>query len=174
MQPNYTEGVRRMLSAAQTAAARYDHRFVHTEYLLMGLLQERGAATQMLKTLGYDPKALLKTCTARCEHGTHGKDSGLKLTTRAQQIMLLATQEAERQGDGKVRTTHVLVGMLEELDGIAGEVLREAGLTADVVRAAIAQSPKAPEPPAPEPEPHRPNHSHTHAKKPLWKLLRRA
>lgn len=174
MQPNYTEGVRRMLSAAQTAAARYDHRFVHTEYLLLGLLQERGAATQLLKSLGYDPKALLKACAARCEHGEHGKDSGLKMTTRAQQIMIIAGKEAERQGDGKVRTTHVLVGMLEELNGLAGEVLREAGLTTDAVRKAIAQSPKAAEPPAPEPEPHRPNHPNTHAKKPLWKLLRRA
>ncbi len=173
MRPNYTDGVRRLISHAQAASTRDNHRFVHTEYLLLGLLQERNSATQILKTLGIDRKTLIHACEARCRRGTHGKDTGLKLTTRTQQVLIFAEKEADAAGEKKVSTPHVLLGLLLEQEGVAGAILRDAGVTVEAVRTALASSPEASESASSEPVTHRPNHPNTRARKPLWKILLR-
>lgn len=127
----------RVLANAQTAAGRYKHRFVHTEYLLLGLLQERNSAARILKTLGYDRERLRNACKLRCRNGIHTMQENLKMTPNAQHIMTLAGQQAKALGHSSIDSRHILLGALLEEEGIAGDVLRSEGLTADAVRAAI-------------------------------------
>jgi ATP-dependent Clp protease ATP-binding subunit ClpA len=137
VRPTYSNGVHRLLANAQAAAGKYRHRFVHTEYLLLGLLQERSSATGLLKSLGVERERLKRACEKRCKRGEHVMEGEIKLTPRVQHIMALALEEMQKLGHEKLDSRHVLLGMLLEEEGAAGEILREAGVTAEAVREAI-------------------------------------
>lgn len=137
MRPTYSTGVHRILANAQEAAGKYRHRFVHTEYLLLGLLQERNSATGILKSLGLERDHLRKTCERRCKRGEHVMEGEIKLTPRVQHIMALATEQMQAFGHEKLDSRHILLGILLEEEGAAGKVLREAGVTVEAVRTAI-------------------------------------
>lgn len=173
MRPGYSEGVRRVLSHAQAAAGRDGHRFVHTEYLLISLLQERNSATGILKGLGFDRRTLLRECEAQCHRGKNGKEPGLRLTTRAQEAMTLAEQEAAAQQEAKVDTSHILIGLLLETEGKAGSVLRAAGVSVEAIRAALVKKETAEEPSDLQPQQRQKESTSPPARKPLWKLLLR-
>lgn len=168
MRPTYSTGVHRILAGAQEAAGKYRHRFVHTEYLLLGLLQERNTATGILKSLGCEREQLRKMCERRCKRGEHVMEGEIKLTPRVQQIMALATEQMQNFGHEQLDSRHVLLGILLEEEGAAGEILRQAGITTEAVKAAILN---------PQPEPahsRREAHRESHDKKPFWKKLLRA
>lgn len=173
MRPSYSEGVRRVLSHAQAAAGRDGHRYVHTEYLLIGLLQERNSATGILKALGFDRRSLLRECEAQCHRGKNGKEPGLRLTTRTQEAMSLAEQEAAAQQEAKVDTAHVLIGLLLESEGKAGKILRTEGVSVEAIRAALVKKETTEEPSAPQPQQRQKEATSPPARKPLWKLLLR-
>jgi ATP-dependent Clp protease ATP-binding subunit ClpC len=137
MQVTYSEGVHRLLADSQDAAGRYRHRFVHTEHLLIGLLNERSSGTRLLKTLGYDRNSLRKACEKQCKRGEHAMESNRKLTQRVQEIMAVSKMKMTEYGHEELDTRHILMGILMEPDGIAGNILREAGLTVNALQAAL-------------------------------------
>lgn len=139
MRPGYSAGVHRLLTHAQQVAGQYRHRFIHTEYLLLGLLKERNTATRVLRSLGVERERLRRACERRCRRGQHEMEGEIKLTPRVQHIMALATEQMQAMGDRELNTVHVLLGMLLEEEGIAGQVLRQSGVTADAVRTAALQ-----------------------------------
>ncbi|MCS6775474.1 MAG: Clp protease N-terminal domain-containing protein [Chloroherpetonaceae bacterium] len=139
MRPVYSAGVHRLLTHARQAAGQYRHRFIHTEYLLLGLLKERNTATRVLKSLGFERERLRRTCERRCRRGQHEMEGEIKLTPRVQHIMALAAEQMQAMGDRELSTVHVLLGMLLEEEGIAGQVLRQSGVTVEAVRATALQ-----------------------------------
>jgi ATP-dependent Clp protease ATP-binding subunit ClpC len=167
VRPTYSHGVHRILANAQEEAGKYRHRFVHTEYLLLGLLHERNSATGLLKSLGFERERLRKACERRCKRGEHVMEGEIKLTPRVQHIMALAAEQMQTMGHAKLDSRHILLGILLEEEGAAGEVLRQSGVTEDVVRAAIL-TPKA----AGEAE--QEEFSERRERKPFWKKLLRA
>lgn len=137
MQPSFSTGARRLLSDAHQAAGRYRHRFIHTEYLLLGLLQERNSATELLKKLGFDREQLRKVCQRHCQRGSQRMEENMKFTPRSQAILSLATEQARALGDNKVDSSHLLLGILMEPQGLAGQILRAEGITEEAARAAL-------------------------------------
>jgi ATP-dependent Clp protease ATP-binding subunit ClpC len=173
MRPSYTEGVHRLLSRAQAAAGRDKHRFVHTEHVLLGLLSGKNSALRIITHLGGDPERIRRACEKRCQRGDHEMEDLLKMTPRVQHVMALAGEEAQAAGDTKLDTRHVLLGLLLEEEGIAGNVLRASGLTAEDVRAALKEIGRDPER-APEPTAEHARHRKRHARNPIWKFWSRA
>ena len=156
MLPAYSKGVRRLLSDAHVAAGRYRHRHIHTEYLLLGLLEERNSATRVLKRLGVDREEIRRSCEANCDYGDHTPRRGnvmdaiQRMTPRVQQVMAIAGEEMESLGHDSLDSRHVLLGILQEDHGIAGDVLRRHGITVETVRDAITAEDNGTAPPLPE------------------------
>jgi ATP-dependent Clp protease ATP-binding subunit ClpA len=100
-------------------------------------------------------------------------ESGLKLTSRSQAVLKLAEKQREALGHRQLDTTHVLLGLVLEEEGIAGSVLRGAGITAEAVRAAIrGERDVSSVPPAAASQ--RPKASaEAPLRKPLWRILLR-
>jgi ATP-dependent Clp protease ATP-binding subunit ClpC len=148
MRPKYSKGVDRLLESAHTAASKDRHRFVHTEYLLLALLQEPNSATQVLKRLGFDRRALRDQCENLCKIGKHRAafdPAHIKLTTHSQAILTYAGQEMQSLDHGELDSRHLLMGMLREEEGKAGRLLRNAGVTLEAVLVAIHDDIAAPE-----------------------------
>ena len=168
MQVVYSEGVHRLLADSQDAAGRYRHRFVHTEHLLIGLLEERSSGTRLLKTLGFDRSALKQECEKRCKRGEHAMQENRKLTQRVQEIMAVSKMKMAEMGHDKLDTRHILYGIVCEPDGIAGHVLREAGLSTQALEAAIRSDVTET-----EEAPSRRRRSSRSEPRPIWKRLLR-
>lgn len=176
MRPTHSKGVRRVLDNAHVAAGRYRHRFIHTEYLLLGLLQERNSATKLLKVLGFERERLRDACKRQCKTGEHATEPNQKLTPRTQQVMALAGEQMQALGHSEIDTRHLLLGLLLEEEGIGGKVLRHAGVTYQAVYDEMAR---------PEPDEHESRQSNAKESerfpsrverpmsKPLWKLFSR-
>jgi len=171
MQVTYSEGVHRLLADSQDAAGRYRHRFVHTEHLLIGLLNERSSGTRLLKTLGYDRNSLRKACEKQCKRGEHAMESNRKLTQRVQEIMAVSKMKMTEYGHAELDTRHILMGILLEPDGIAGNILREAGVTPTALEAAILSPDSAAMESASHS--HRPSGRYVSMERPLWKRFLR-
>ena len=162
-----------MLSNAHRAAGRYRHRHVHTEHLLLGLLEERCSATGILKSLGLNRDTVKRACERRCDKGENEVEENLRMTPRVQEIFSLAGEEMRALGHTEIDTRHLLLGMIQEDQGIAGEVLRTFGISQDAVRASIAGKDKE----VVESQSHTArsvseNEKHP-VRKPFWKLLLR-
>lgn len=140
MRPPYSSGVQRLLRNSQHYAGKYHHRFVHTEYVLLALLKDSNGATQLLREMGRDTNVLRRKCEAKCHRGEHPMETERKLTPRVQNVMALAHEQMKQLGHSTVDTRHVLLGLLIEDEGLAGELLRKEGLTAENVVAALQAS----------------------------------
>jgi ATP-dependent Clp protease ATP-binding subunit ClpC len=140
MRPPYSSGVQRLLRNAQHYSGKYHHRFVHTEYVLLALLKDSNGATQLLREMGRDINALRRKCEAKCHRGEHPMEAERKLTPRVQHVMALAHEQMKQLGHSAVDTRHVLIGLAIEDEGVAGELLRKEGLTADGITAALKAS----------------------------------
>ncbi len=162
MRPPYSSGVQRLLRNAQRAAGRYNHRFVHTEYLLLALLKDDNGATQLLREMKHDLNGLRRKCESKCHRGEHPMEEPLKLTTGVQHVFALAHEQMRELGDKSVDTRHVLLGLLMEEEGVGGGVLRHEKITPDAILAAIQSQGVA----------EQPKHEHEPSARPaLWKRL---
>lgn len=160
----------RVLANAQSAAGRYKHRFVHTEYLLLGLLHEKNSAVRLLESLGYDRDRIQQACKKHCRKGEHVMQDNLKLTPNTQRIMLLAEQQCKALGHRELDSRHILLGMVMEENGEAGEILRHSGLTEDAVRDAIQRGAGKGTSASHQVTPPRPSMVQPADTKPFWKL----
>ena len=133
---------RRVLALAQEEAAGFNHSFIGTEHLLLGLLrEEQGLAAQTLTTLGltladaratvreiYAPAMANKTAAQGDASVTVERD----YTRRTRKVLGLALDEMQRRGDGLVRTEHLLLAIIREGGGIGAEILDNAGILGKV------------------------------------------
>jgi len=115
---------------------------IHTEHLLLALLMGDGSGKGALKSLGVDCGALEKACKDRCTRGWYFRRRDLPLTLRGDDIMAFAADEMRRVRSPVLSTGHVLLGMLLEPRGIAGDVLRTAGVTLEATREALRNAPE--------------------------------
>jgi hypothetical protein len=131
----FTDRARGVLVHAQEEARRFNHEYIGTEHLLLGLILEGGnpggsSATHTLCSLGLDLPALVRELEALVTPGPAGVPGGkLPLTPRLKEVVEHATQAARDSGHNYVGTDHLLVGLLREPDGVAGQVLRGRGVT---------------------------------------------
>jgi ATP-dependent Clp protease ATP-binding subunit ClpA len=137
----FSDEAKRTLALAQEEAESSRRSYIGTGHLLLGLLRvvESLGAT-VLADLGVE-EATARAAVDAAERRPAGPDvvgRGLP-TSRVRRVIELAFQEARRLGDTAVTTGFVLVGLLLEVDGVASQVLRDAGVSVDLVRQALAQ-----------------------------------
>jgi ATP-dependent Clp protease ATP-binding subunit ClpA len=158
--PGFTERARRVLSLAQEEAQHFQHNYIGTEHLLLGLLREgQGVAAQVLESMGVSLDQARTTIVSIIGRGDRIVLGEIGLTPRAKKAIELAGDEARRLGHHYIGTEHLLLGLLREGEGIAAAVLENAGINLEKGRTATIQllsqntvSSGGPDKPSPTPD----------------------
>jgi len=137
----FSERARRVLTLAQEEARHFNHSYIGTEHILLGLVrEEEGVAAKVLVNLGVGlPKvrSAVEFIIGRSEKAGSGE---IGLTPRAKRVIELAIDEARHLGHNYIGTEHLLLGLLREGDGVAAGVLDSLGVTLERTRAEIAHT----------------------------------
>ncbi len=132
----FTDRSRKVMALANQEARRFNHEYIGTEHILLGLIKEgSGVGAAVLKNLNVDIKKLRLEVEKLVKRGldmvTHGK---LPQTPRAKKVIEYAIEESRSLNHKYVGTEHILLGLLRESEGIAAQVLMNLGLKLEDVR----------------------------------------
>jgi len=131
----FTKHARQALQTAQEEAVRLNHNYIGTEHLLLGLAKEdSGLAARALKESGAssaDLERAVERMAPRNPRPPFGKPT---LTPRTKRVIELAVEEARQMGHPYIGTEHLLLGLVQESEGIAAEVLRSLGVSPEKLR----------------------------------------
>jgi len=132
----FTDRARKVMALANQEAQRFNHEYIGTEHILLGLVKEgSGVGANVLKNLGVDLRKVRleveKLVKSGPEMVTMGK---LPQTPRAKRVIEYAIEEARNLNHNYVGTEHLLLGLLREQDGVAAQVLMNLGLKLEDVR----------------------------------------
>ena len=131
----FSERARRVLSLAQEEAQRFNHNYIGTEHILLGLVREtEGVAARVLANLGVDLNKVRSAVEFIIGRGERPAQGEIGLTPRAKKVVELAVDEARRMNHTYIGTEHLLIGLLREGEGVAAGVLESLGVTLDKVR----------------------------------------
>src|SRR5438445_529852 len=134
----FTERARRVLTLAQEEALRFNHNYIGTEHLLLGLVRE-GEAAKVLANLGVELNKVRSAVEFIIGRGDRAVMGEIGLTPRAKKVIELAVDEARRLGHHYIGTEHLLLGLVREGEGIAAGVLESLGVSLDKVRAEVTR-----------------------------------
>ena len=133
----FSERARRVLSLAQDEAQRFNHSYIGTEHILLGLVRENeGLAARSLSNLGVElakVRSAIEFIIGKGERPVSSENIGL--TPRAKKVIEVAVDEARRLNHQYIGTEHLLIGLMREGEGVAAGVLESLGVTLDKVRA---------------------------------------
>ena len=132
----FTDRARKVMALANQEAQRFNHEYIGTEHILLGLVKEgSGVGATVLKNLDVDIKKLRLAIEKRVKSGpdmvTMGK---LPQTPRAKKVIEYAIEEARALNHNYVGTEHILLGLLRETEGIAAQVLMDMDMKLEDVR----------------------------------------
>ena len=131
----FSERARRVLSLAQEEAQRFNHNYIGTEHILLGLVREtEGVAARVLSSLSVDLSKVRSAVEFIIGRGEKPAQGEIGLTPRAKKVVELAVDEARRMNHTYIGTEHLLIGLLREGEGVAAGVLESLGVTLDKVR----------------------------------------
>jgi ATP-dependent Clp protease ATP-binding subunit ClpC len=135
----FTDRARKVMALANQEAQRFNHEYVGTEHVLLGLVKEgQGVAANVLHNLQVDLKKIRLEVEKIVKSGPNMVTMGkLPQTPRAKKVIEFAIEEARNLGHNYVGTEHLLLGLLREHDGVAAQVLMNLGLKLDDVRAEV-------------------------------------
>jgi ATP-dependent Clp protease ATP-binding subunit ClpC len=136
MYERFTDRARKVMQLANQEAQRFNHEYIGTEHILLGLVKEgSGVAANVLKNLDIDLRKIRleveKIVQAGPDMVTMGK---LPQTPRAKKVIEYSIEEARNLGHNYVGTEHLLLGLLREQEGVAAQVLMNLGLKLEDVR----------------------------------------
>ncbi len=136
MYERFTDRARKVMQLANQEAQRFNHEYVGTEHVLLGLIKEgSGVAANVLKNLDVDLRKIRNEVEKIVQAGpdmvTMGK---LPQTPRAKKVIEYAIEEARNLNHNYVGTEHLLLGLLREQEGVAAQVLMNLNLKLDEVR----------------------------------------
>lgn len=131
-----TDRARKVMALANQEAQRFNHEYIGTEHILLGLVKEgSGVGANVLKNLGIDLRKVRLEVEKLVKSGpdmvTMGK---LPQTPRSKKVIEYAIEEARSLNHNYVGTEHLLLGLLREHDGVAAQVLMNLGLKLEEVR----------------------------------------
>jgi ATP-dependent Clp protease ATP-binding subunit ClpA len=136
----FTERARKTLQLAQEEAQRFNHNYVGTEHILLGLVREGdGVAACVLQDLGIDLNKVRASVEFIIGRGDRVVMGLIGLTPRAKRVIELAVDEARRLNHHYIGTEHLLLGLVREGEGIAAGVLESLGLSLGKVRAQVIE-----------------------------------
>ncbi len=133
---NFTPRAQRVVQLARKEADRFNHPYIGTEHLLLGLIAlGEGVAVNVLERLG----VLLETVRMEVEkavgQGPETKTAGnVPFTPRSKKVLHLAMAEAQALNHTYVGTEHILLGLLREQEGVAAQILARLDVDIDTVR----------------------------------------
>ena len=131
----FTERARRVLTLAQEEAQRFNHNYIGTEHLLLGLVREGdGVAAKVLSNLGVELNKVRSAVEFIIGRGDRSTSGEIGLTPRAKRVIELAVDEARRLNHSYIGTEHLLLGLVREGEGIAAGVLESLGVNLERVR----------------------------------------
>lgn len=131
----FTERARRALQYAQDEAQRFQHNYIGTEHLLLGLIrEEEGVAAEVLESLGVELSQIRTAVEFIIGRGDRIVLGEIGLTPRAKKVIELAVDEARRMNHHYIGTEHILLGLVREGEGIAAGVLESLGVRLEKVR----------------------------------------
>ncbi|MCZ6615641.1 MAG: ATP-dependent Clp protease ATP-binding subunit [Chloroflexi bacterium] len=132
----FSERARRVLSLAQEEAQRFNHNYIGTEHILLGLVREsEGVAARVLSNLGVELTKVRSAVEFIIGRGERPAPGEIGLTPRAKKVIELAVDEARRLNHHYIGTEHLLIGLMREGEGVAAGVLESLGVTLDKIRA---------------------------------------
>ncbi len=132
----FTERARKVILLAKEEAKKFNHDYIGTEHILLGLLKEgKGVAAAVLKSLGLSLNKIRLEIEKLVKPGPPTKIEGdIPFTSRAKKVIELAMEEARSLGHNYIGTEHLLLGLIAEGEGVASQVLLNLGLDLDKVR----------------------------------------
>ena len=136
----FTERARRVLTLAQEEALRFNHNYIGTEHLLLGLVREgEGVAAKVLANLGVELNKVRSAVEFIIGRGDRAVMGEIGLTPRAKKVIELAVDEARRLGHHYIGTEHLLLGLVREGEGIAAGVLESLGVSLEKLRGEVTR-----------------------------------
>ncbi len=131
----FTERARRVLSLAHEESQRFNHNYIGSEHLLLGLVREGdGVAGMVLRNLGVELSKVRSAVEFVIGRGDRVVLGQIGLTPRAKKIIELAVDEARRFNHHYIGDEHLLLGLVREGEGIAAGVLESLGVSLERVR----------------------------------------
>jgi ATP-dependent Clp protease ATP-binding subunit ClpC len=126
MMNNFTPRAQQVLALARKEADRFNHNYVGTEHLLLGLIKlGQGVAVNVLQKLGLDLETVRMEVEKQVGSGPDQKMVGnIPYTPRVKKVLALAGKEAKALSHSYVGTEHILLGLLREGEGVAARVLK--------------------------------------------------
>ncbi|MCX6981788.1 MAG: ATP-dependent Clp protease ATP-binding subunit [Verrucomicrobia bacterium] len=131
---NFTPRAQQVLALARKEADRFNHNYVGTEHLLLGLIKlGQGVAVNVLQKMGLDLETVRMEVEKQVGSGPDQKMVGnIPYTPRVKKVLALAGKEAKALNHSYVGTEHILLGLLREGEGVAARVLKN--LEVDIER----------------------------------------
>src|SRR6516165_7118538 len=123
---NFTPRVQQVLALASKEAERFNHNYVGTEHLLLGLIKlGQGVAVNVLQKMGLDLERVRMEVEKHVGSSPETKMIGnIPYTPRVKKVLALAGKEAQALHHSYVGTEHILLGLLREGEGVAARVLK--------------------------------------------------
>ena len=137
----FTERARKVILLAKEEAKRFNHDYIGTEHILLGLVREgEGVAAVVLQKVGVSLQQIRLEIEKIVKPGPSTVISGdIPFTPKAKKAIELSGEEARSLGHNYIGTEHILLGLIREGEGIASQVLLNLGLDLDKVRQEIIE-----------------------------------
>ena len=132
----FTDRARKVMQLANQEAQRFNHEYIGTEHILLGLVKEgSGVAANVLRNLDIDLRKIRLEVEKLVQSGPEMVTIGkLPHTPRAKKVIEYSMEEARNLNHNYVGTEHILLGLLREQDGVAAQVLMNLGMKLEDVR----------------------------------------
>lgn len=138
MLERFTTRARKVIVLARDEAERFNHNYLGTEHILLGLIKEgEGVALAVLKSMGVSLEEIVSQVESLLVKGENKPPKEIAFTARARKVFELAWEESQMMGHNYVGTEHLLLGLLREGGGIAATVMKKLGMDIDVLREEI-------------------------------------
>ena len=137
----FTDRARKVMALARKEAHRFNHDFIGTEHILLGLVQEgSGVAANVLKNLDVDSGKIRAEIERQVQTGHAMVHMGqLPFTPRAKRVLELCQEAAKELRHNYIGTEHLLLGLIREEQGVAATVLKDLGLRLEDVRSEVLE-----------------------------------
>ncbi|MFT5285119.1 MAG: ATP-dependent Clp protease ATP-binding subunit ClpC [Planctomycetota bacterium] len=137
----FTDRAKKVMNLARQEAQRFNHEYLGTEHVLLGLVQEgSGVAANVLKNMGVDLTKIRAEVEKLVKTGPSMVTMGqLPFTPRAKKVLELSMEEAQNLGHNYIGTEHLLLGLIKENEGIASRVLTNLSVKLEDVREEVLE-----------------------------------
>jgi ATP-dependent Clp protease ATP-binding subunit ClpC len=138
----FSDDAKQVLVSTQKEAEQARRNYIGTEHLLLGLLQVESEARRLLRQLGVDEERTRSTISSALVSDQRVPVDKIVPTSRVKKVIELSFAAAQREQASHVTPQHLLIGLMEEGEGIAAHVLQDLGVTLEAI---LPRGPETPE-----------------------------